>query len=90
MAVATQPTRSRFFKSQPVGPFELAPDRDRSSDTLVDQANVDTVFADTGWKNTTVNRLCDVEDLLDSLESHGFAEREVETFGNCKFQVRWR
>ena len=89
MAVATKPSR-RFFKTQPVSPFELAPERDRSADTLVDQSNVETVFADTGWKNTTMNRLSDVEDFLDCLEANGFLEREVVTQGHCKFQVRWR
>jgi hypothetical protein len=90
MAVATRTARSRFFKAQPASPFELAPERDRSADTLVDQSNVETVFTDNGWKNTTVNRLCDAEDLLDCLEAHGFAEREMETRGNSRFNVRWR
>lgn len=90
MAVATQPIRSGLFRNQPANPFELAPERDHGSDTLVDQANVDTVFADHGWKNTTVNRLCDAEDLLDCLEANGYAEREFEVRGDCKFQVRWR
>ena len=90
MAIATQPIRSGYFRRPAVRPFEVSPERDRSSDTMVDQSNVDTVFADSGWSNTTLNRLCDVEDFLDCLEAHGFAEREIVTRGNCEFNVRWR
>ena len=90
MAVATETFRSRLFRHQPVNPFELAPERDISADTLVDQANVDTVFADQGWNNTTLNRLSDAQDLLDCLEANGFAEREFEIRGNSSYLVRWR
>jgi len=90
MAVATQPIRSGLFGRPVSRPFEAPPEPDRSSDTMVDQSNVDTVFADSGWSNTTLDRLNDVEDFLDCLEAQGFAEREFEARGNCKFNVRWR
>jgi hypothetical protein len=89
MAVATKPLRSSFFQPTP-GPFDATPIPDVGMDTMLNQSNIETVFADTGWKNTTLKRLCDVEDLLDCLEASGYAEREVETRGNASFAVRWR
>ena len=82
-------TRSQLFQPKSK-PFITLPEPDVGEETMVNQSNVETVFADTGWKRTTLNRLCDVEDLLDCLEASGFAEREVETRGNCSFAVRWR
>jgi len=86
--IATRPSPFQT-KSKP---FIVLPDphSDVGADTLVNQSNVETVFADTGWKSTTLKRLSDVEDLLDCLEASGFAEREMETRGNCTFNVRWR
>ena len=38
-----------------------------------------------------VRDICtDVEELLDCLEANAVAEREVHTFGNDTFAVRWR
>lgn len=82
--------RTSLFQPKPAGPFDVNSRPDFGADTMVDQSNVETVFAETGWKNTTLNRLCDVEDLLDCLEASGFAEREVESRGNANFAVRWR
>ncbi len=42
------------------------------------------------WRVTTVASLSQVEDLLDSLEAHGIAHREVLAIGNNVFAVRWR
>ena len=62
-----------------------------SQDTLAEDALVPTVLRDTGdWKLVTLCRLCDVEELLDCLEANAVAEREVHTFGNDTFAVRWR
>jgi hypothetical protein len=44
----------------------------------------------TDWQLTTVNTLSDAEELLDSLESHGYADRELVVMGNSCFAVRWR
>jgi hypothetical protein len=44
----------------------------------------------TEWNVATVSALCDAEDLLDSLERRGFAERELIVLGNANFAVRWR
>jgi hypothetical protein len=90
MAVATRSIRSRLFRPQTPSPFDLPAQRDPAADTLVDQANVDTVFADQGWKNATLNRLSDAEDFLDCLEANGVAEREFEVRGNSSYCVRWR
>jgi hypothetical protein len=71
-----------------VGPFAPTP-ADPSADTLSGQAR-ETVFADHGWQSVTLNNLREVEDLLDSLEAHRVAEREVHALGNAAFCVRWR
>jgi len=72
-----------------VQPF--APSASPADDTLCDQALVSTVLTDDiGWKVVTLSRLCDVEELLDCLEVSGCAEREVHTFGNSTFAVRWK
>lgn len=42
------------------------------------------------WQMTTVSALCEAEDILDSLEAHGIAERELVVLGNSCFAVRWR
>ncbi len=44
----------------------------------------------TEWQLTTVSDLTAAEDLLDSLEAHGYAERELVVLGNSCFAVRWR
>jgi hypothetical protein len=44
----------------------------------------------TDWQMATVADLAAAEDLLDSLENHGFAERELIVLGNASFAVRWR
>lgn len=42
------------------------------------------------WQLTAVNDLSAAEDLLDCLEAHGYAERELVVTGNSSFAVRWR
>jgi hypothetical protein len=77
-------------KLQPATVYPFAPgSSDPSADTLCGQA-APTVLVDDGWTVATLNRLCDVEDLLDSLEAHGITEREMETVGNAQFLVRWK
>ena len=46
--------------------------------------------ARTDWQLATVNDLANAEDLLDSLESHGYEDRELVLLGNSCFAVRWR
>ena len=76
---------------RPATVFPFAPgSTDPSADTLSNQACIETVFADTGWHALTLNRLSEVEDLLDSLEAHSVQEREVKTLGGNSFSVRWR
>ena len=67
--------------------YPFAPATPSAADTLV---AADTVFADEGWSVVTLSRLCDVEDLLDSLEAHQVCEREVRVMGNDRFRVRWK
>ena len=42
------------------------------------------------WNLATVCDLTDAEDLLDSLEARGVADRELVVLGNASFAVRWR
>ncbi|MCU0704674.1 MAG: hypothetical protein MUF18_11920 [Fimbriiglobus sp.] len=75
--------------SQPKGTvYPFAPTKPSSADTLASDA--ETVFADDGWTVATLSRLSDVEDLLDNLEAHRVAEREVRVLGNSSFRVRWK
>jgi hypothetical protein len=49
-AVMTQPA----LLPRPAGPF--APGTDPSADTNAGQAQVNTVFADTGWQSATLHK----------------------------------
>ena len=42
------------------------------------------------WGIAVLRNLSQVEDLLDSLENRGIAEREVTALDGCTFAVRWR
>lgn len=42
------------------------------------------------WQLAAVNDLTHAEDMLDSLESHGYEDRELVVLGNSCFAVRWR
>lgn len=90
LLTATAAVTAGVVMSQPkpgtVYPF--APVTPSSADTIA--AGVDTVFADDGWSVVTLDRLSDVEDLLDSLEAHQVCEREVRVIGNNSFRVRWK
>jgi hypothetical protein len=44
----------------------------------------------TEWQLATVDDLSRAEDLLDSLEANGFADRELVVLGNSCFAVRYR
>ena len=68
--------------------YPFAPAQPTTADTL--GAETETVFADEGWSVVTLTRLSDVEDLLDTLEAHRFAQREVRAVGNSEFRVRWK
>lgn len=72
--------------------FDLPGTSDPSEDTLAGHSDVVQTTKPTGteWKMATLNNLAQVEDLLDSLEAAGIAEREVHTLGNNLFAVRWR
>ena len=69
-----------------------------SQATVVGLGNAagDTVAEDrvapraTDWQLTAVSDLGAAEDLLDCLEAHGYAERELVVTGNATFAVRWR
>ena len=67
-----------------------------SQGTAVGLADTDTVAEDrvaprsTDWQLAAVSDLGAAEDLLDCLEAHGYAERELVVTGNATFAVRWR
>ena len=42
------------------------------------------------WQLTSVDNLTHAEELLDSLENQGYAERELIVLGNASFAIRWR
>lgn len=42
------------------------------------------------WQLRTLSSLCEAQDLLDCLEHHGIAERELVILGKASFAVRWR
>ncbi len=60
---------------------------DPAADTLADAPRGPVR---TDWQLTTVDNLTAAEDLLDCLEAHGYAERELVVMGNSTFAVRWR
>ena len=78
----------------PVADPQLTPGvSDPTSVTLAGSSElVRTVLAprQPEWQTATLHSLADVEDLLDSLESHGVASREVTVVNNSTFAVRWK
>ncbi len=60
---------------------------DPAAETL---SSDDSAVGHREWHVTTVTSLSDAEDMLDCLESNGFAERELVVLGNQSFAVRWR
>ena len=42
------------------------------------------------WHTATLHSLTEVENLLDSLEAHGIASREVQVVNGGTFAVRWK
>lgn len=84
-AVAARP----LFQPAVAGPFAPG-SADPSADTLTGQAHTNTVFADSDWQSATLDRLCDVEDLLDYLEANRVTDREFHALGDNTFCVRWK
>jgi hypothetical protein len=60
------------------------------AETLVTDRNPDPTEPSADWQLTTVSSLLDAEELLDTLENQGVAERELVVLGNSTFAVRWR
>lgn len=60
---------------------------DPAAETL---SSGDSPVGNREWHVTTVTSLSDAEDMLDCLESNGFADRELVVLGNRSFAVRWR
>ncbi len=73
-----------------VDPFQAPPSADPSADTLSSAVEQTTPPAGPTWTVRTVATLRQVEDLLDSLEAHGVAEKEVIALQDNLFAVRWR
>ncbi len=79
----------------PVAEPQLVPGAsDPSTDTLAGSSEmVKTVLIPPRkpeWQTATLHSMADVEDLLDSLEAHGVASREVSVVNNNTFAVRWK
>ncbi len=92
MALATSVV-SRLDTLHPATVNPFAPSiADPSSDTISgDQSMVQTVLAPAhDWQVATFANLSQVEDLLDSLESHGIHSREVIVLTDHCFAVRWK
>lgn len=69
------------------------PATDDTAETLAGSATgVLTVLnpPHTDWHMVTLHSLSEVEALLDSLEAHGIAAREVTAVSNDTFTVRWK
>jgi len=62
---------------------------DPAADTLTAEHAVTPMPAGE-WELRTVASLRDAEELLDCLERHGVAERELVILGKASFAVRWR
>jgi hypothetical protein len=93
IAAYAMATRTELLEPSTVDPFKGNDEHDPSADTLTGLgAEVPTTppTATGGWQVAVLANLSQVEDLLDSLESHGVAEREVVTLGGNCFAVRWR
>ena len=88
LAVTAAATAGVVMIQKPGTVYPVAPVKPSAADTLA--ADAETVFVDNGWSVVTLSRLCDVEDLLDSLEAHQVCEREVRVMGNSNFRVRWK
>lgn len=63
-----------------------------TAETLAGSTGMMTVLnpPPTDWQMATLHSLAEVEDLLDSLEAHGIASREVTAVNNTTFTVRWK
>lgn len=85
-------TRTDAVPAGVVDPFQPTVGSDPSADTLPTGCAMSktTPPASADWQVATLTNLSQVEDLLDSLEANGFAEREVLALGNSSFAVRWR
>jgi hypothetical protein len=86
--VATRQDVLQPATANPFGPGSANP----SDDTIgSEQAVIQTVLMPQHeWQVATLSNLSQVEDLLDSLEAHGIAHREVHTLGDNVFAVRWK
>ena len=72
-----------------VNPFGPVFGHDTSSETLPNSLSCENTL-NGDWQTLELNRLCDVEDLLDSLEACHASKTELELTSNDRFTVRWR
>ncbi len=81
-------------KSQPVealaGETTIANAADAAETRGTDRQSGGGAGIRADWQLTTVDELCDAEELLDVLENQGYEERELVVLGNSTFAVRWR
>lgn len=83
-------TTSRQLGLQPavVDPFGQVIPSDFGHDTLPNSAAEQVTLAEP-WHSVELERLCDVEEVLDVLEAN-HARGELVIAGNNRFTVRWR
>lgn len=84
--------RAGVLEPGTVNPFTTTPPVDPAAETVNGASDLVQTTAPVGkpWQTKTLANLRQVEDLLDSLEAHGFGEREVHILGESTFAVRWR
>jgi hypothetical protein len=62
---------------------------DPAADTLAGH-HIATPAPSGDWQLRTLSSLSEAQDLLDCLEHHGVAERELVILGKASFAVRWK
>jgi hypothetical protein len=89
VAVSVVTSRGYAAEAVLVGETTAVGLADPASETLTGNGH-NRVQSIGDWQLTTVDSLCDAEDLLDCLEAQGYPERELIVMGNSCFAVRWR
>ena len=89
VAIALAAVYALATKAQPVEALAGETTIANAADTLASGRHV-VPATRTDWHLTTVSALSDAEELLDTLEFQGYAERELVVLGNSCFAVRWR
>ena len=92
IAAAVVVARHDVLHPATVDPFYGTPQGVTCEDTVpMSNELVQTVLAPkSDWQSKNFRSLSHVEDMLDSLEAHGFQHREVVVLTDDCFTVRWK